>query len=127
MATQTGRPPWSTRIRFEPVAYHHLMLDGRWWPRSHDPAAELPAVVAAVSALHGPVTRLWLSAANWTRRPHDITVAGHPVALSYFADQPQTMITAVCADGTRVTLLIEPLPVSPAPGPGDTRQDDGGL
>ncbi len=33
-------------------------LDGGWWPRSTDPAEELPSLVLALDKLHGRVTRV---------------------------------------------------------------------
>ncbi|GAA2479496.1 DUF5994 family protein [Winogradskya humida] len=105
MATPTGSPD---RIRLEPVPYHHMMLDGRWWPRSTDPSAELAALVAAVGAAHGPVARLLLSAAGWSRRPHHIPAADRTVDLAYFSDQPPSLATVICTDGNRLTLLVTP-------------------
>ena len=34
----TSRP----RLRLQPGLSAHTLLDGGWWPRSADPAAELP-------------------------------------------------------------------------------------
>lgn len=112
----TGRPP----IRLEPIRHHHMTFDGRWSPRSADLEAELPALLAALGgAACGPAVRLRLSAAGWTNHPEQIRVAGHTADIGYFSDQPRTMLTAVCADGGTVTLLVVPALTS-EPGLDDT-------
>ncbi|GIF01300.1 DUF5994 family protein [Paractinoplanes rishiriensis] len=98
----------TVRVRLGPTRYHHMTLDGCWWPRSATPEAELPGLVPALNGVHGPVVRLLLSAAGWSRRPHQITVADRAVSLGYFADRSPTMLTAICADGDTVTLLVVP-------------------
>jgi hypothetical protein len=96
------------QIRMEPVLFHRAMLDGTWWPRSGDPIAELPGLVRALDERLGPVVRLLLSAAGWTRRPHQIVLAGRVVSLGYFCGQPADLLTAILADGSTRTLLVRP-------------------
>jgi hypothetical protein len=110
MTMLTDRPgrAGTARVRLEPTRYHQMTLDGCWWPRSATPDAELSGLVPALGGVHGPVVRLLLSAAGWSRRPHQITVADREVSLGYFADRSPTMLTAVCADGGTVTLLVVP-------------------
>jgi hypothetical protein len=96
------------QVRLEPIRHHHMTLDGCWWPRSGSPEAELAGLVPALNGPHGPVVRLLLSAAGWSRRPHQINVDGRTVSLSYHSDQPPTLLTAICADGDTVTLLVAP-------------------
>jgi hypothetical protein len=113
MTLQTDHhPAWadSPRARLEPVWRHHMVFDGRWWPRSGDPGAELPALVRILDDSRGPVVRLLLSAAGWSRRPHHVVVAGRVVTIGYFSGKSQTMLTAIHADGSVLTLLVEPVP-----------------
>jgi hypothetical protein len=98
--------PGPPLVRFEPVRFHHTMFDGRWWPRSGDPAVELRALVPLLDRINGPVTRLLLSAVGWATRPHDIVVGDRTVSLGYFSDQPPAMLTAICANGGTVALLV---------------------
>jgi hypothetical protein len=98
-------------LNFEPVLFHHTMLDGCWWPRPGDSMSELPSLVSAMDTVRGPVVRLLLSAAGWVRRPHHIDVDGRPISLGYFSDQPAAMLTAVCADGGTIAMLV----VTPEP------------
>ena len=114
-------PAAPPRVRLEPVQHHRMMLDGSWWPRSSNPATELPPMLSALGGFRGPVVRVLLSAAGWTRRPHYVVVDDRRVGLSYFSDQPPTMLTVICADGAVVTLLV----VLPEPvGPGRVRDED---
>jgi len=119
MTTLTHHPASAgpARVRLEPTQHHRMTLDGCWWPGSGDPVTELPPLLIAVDAFRGPVVRLLLSAAGWTRRPHHVVAAGRTVGLGYFSDQPPTMLTAICADGAVFTLLV--VPDEPAPAGGD--------
>lgn len=120
----TTGPP---RVRLEPILFHHTMLDGRWWRHSDHPFAELPDVVAAIDAARAPVVRLLLSATGWSRRPHQILVGGRVVTIGYFSDQSPAMLTAICADGSLVTLLVSPgsPPLEPLSGV-DVWESEGG-
>jgi hypothetical protein len=83
-------------------------VDGCWWPRSTDPVAELPGLVLALDDLGGPVVRVRLSAAGWSRRPHDIEVAGRTVSVGYFCGQSTGLLTASCADGGSLAVRVVP-------------------
>lgn len=105
--TTTQPPPSSTpRLRMEPTRAAGTLLDGGWWPRSTDPAAELPGLVLAIDKVRGPIIRLILSADGWDPRPRRLAVANRVVRLGYFASQPITLLTARCSSGDRVDLLV---------------------
>lgn len=101
-------PGGSPRVRLEPIRHRGMVLDGCWWPRTHDTVPELSALVPALDSIRGPVVRLLLSAEGWTRRPHRLVLDDRTVNLAYFAGQPPTMLTAICADGGVVTVLVVP-------------------
>jgi hypothetical protein len=82
------------------------LLDGGWWPRSTDPEAELPALILAIDHLHGTVRRMALGADGWSARPRFVMAGGRRVRLGFFASQPASLLTAQCADGGRVDLLV---------------------
>ena len=100
--------PSAPRLRLDPARSQRSQLDGCWWQASADPVRELSGLVQAVADARGPVTRLLLSAAGWSRRPHTVDVAGAVVSLGYFSDQPATLLTANLADGGRVALQVVP-------------------
>ena len=112
-------PAKAPHLRLEPTRSRHTFLDGCWWPGSTDPVVELPGLVLALDDLHGPVTRLLLSAAGWSRRPHGVDVAGRVVKLGYFSDQPANLLTASYSDGDSVDLLIMQTAAPGADGRGD--------
>ena len=58
-------PPSRPRLRLQPDLSARTLLDGGWWPRSADPAAELPGLILAIEERHGPITRIMLGRAGW--------------------------------------------------------------
>lgn len=108
MTMVSPTPPSTPRLRTEPTGSHRALLDGGWWPRSTDPVAELPGLILAIDTLHGPVTRLVLAAAGWDSHPHRLGVNGRVLRLGYFRSQPTSLLTALCANGDRVDLLVIP-------------------
>jgi len=99
-------PPSTPRLRMEPTRSRRNLLDGGWWPRSTDPVAELPGLILAIDSLHGPVIRLVLAADGWETHPRRLGVDGRVLRLGYFASQPASLLTALCANGDRVDLLV---------------------
>jgi hypothetical protein len=51
-------------------------VDGGWWPRTRDPATELPALATAVADRLGVVRRIALNADAWTSWPHQLVIIG---------------------------------------------------
>jgi hypothetical protein len=99
--------PSTPRLRLQPDASE--LLDGGWWPRSTDPTAEIPGLVLAMDAVHGPITRVMLHGNDWDSHPRRLAVDGRMVQLGYFASQPAGLLTAVSGRaGARVDLAIIP-------------------
>jgi hypothetical protein len=96
------------RLTVQPDVSGRTLLDGAWWPRSTDAAAELPGLVLAIDGLHGNVKRLMLNVRDWDTRPRRLTVEGRVLRIGYFASQPANLLTAVTARGDRVDLLVVP-------------------
>lgn len=96
------------RLRLAPTLSRSTLLDGGWWPRSSDPVAELPGLILALGDRSGPVTRLMLGLAGWDSRPRRLDLAGRVVRLGWFTTQPVGLLTAICATGDRVDLLVVP-------------------
>jgi hypothetical protein len=62
MLTTAGRrtatspaPPSRPRLRLQPNLSARMLLDGGWWPRSADPAAELPGLILAIEERHAAI------------------------------------------------------------------------
>ncbi|MFV8130068.1 DUF5994 family protein [Streptomyces syringium] len=56
--------------------------DGAWWPRSHDLEDELPALLIALNARWGRITRVTVDSGLWPISPRRMTLAGRVVHLS---------------------------------------------
>jgi hypothetical protein len=68
---ETTKP--NSRLAFPPSPTAHGVADGSWWPRIRHPAAELAALIAAVTDRLGMVDRIALNADAWDTRPQRIT------------------------------------------------------
>jgi hypothetical protein len=100
--------PSAPRLRLEPTGSTRTLLDGGWWPRSTDPAAELPGLILAIDKVRGPITRLILSIKGWEERPRRLSVTGRRLRVGYFTSQPSALLTALGDNGNRVDLLVVP-------------------
>ncbi|GAA3343534.1 hypothetical protein GCM10020358_43160 [Amorphoplanes nipponensis] len=107
-STTTSTPAASPRLWLESPRTPSPVVHGCWWPRSADPAAELPALVLALDALGSPIVRVRVSAAGWSRRPHEVDVAGRPVTVGYFSGQSTGLLTASCAGGGALAVRVVP-------------------
>jgi Family of unknown function (DUF5994) len=75
--------PSAPRLRLHPDRPAYTLLDGGWWPRPADPAAELPGLILALDERHGPVTRIMLGMADWNpSRPRRLRIDG-PICSSF--------------------------------------------
>ena len=99
-------PPATPRLRLQPDRPTYTLLDGGWWPRSADPAAELPGLILALDERHGPVSRIMLGMADWdSSRPRRLRIDGpagrRVVRLGWFATMPAGLLTALAAPALR--------------------------
>jgi hypothetical protein len=109
-------PPAALRLRLQPERPAYTLLDGGWWPRSADPAAELPCLILALDERHesfNPVTRIMLGTADWdSSRPRRLRIEGpagrRVVRLGWFATMPAGLLTAISAGDERTDLVTIP-------------------
>ncbi|HEU5420246.1 MAG TPA: DUF5994 family protein [Streptosporangiaceae bacterium] len=112
-------PPSRPRLRLQPDLSAPALLDGGWWPRSADPAAELPGLVLAIEERHGPVTRIMLGRAGWdASRPRRLRVDGpagsRVIRLGWFETMPAGLLTAIARGGRTDLLTVPPRTRAPA-------------
>ena len=109
------RPPSHAepRLRMQEDRSGRGLLDGGWWPRSADPAAELPVLIPALDERHGRITRVMLGTADWNdSRPRRLYIDGpagrRVVKLGWFDTMPGGLLTAISARGERTDLVTIP-------------------
>jgi SAM-dependent methyltransferase len=80
-------------------------LAGAWWPRTHQAATELHALVACLEFTLGVITRLSLSSTKWDRTPDHVRVGDQDVHLVWLSlRDPHTVIVGY--DTEEITLLV---------------------
>jgi hypothetical protein len=97
------------RLAFPRSSTADGVLDGGWWPRSRDPATELPALIAAVTDRLDPVRRITLNAAAWDGRPQIVmTIEGREVRLDWFGERDAHTISLIGSRRSRLDLMMIP-------------------
>jgi hypothetical protein len=100
------------RLRLKPKAPTTGWVDGGWWPRSRNLAAELPGLLAVLAVRLGRIERVSYQLADWTPTVRRISCAGGVVRFGgYRTQHPDTV--DVLAASQRITLLVVP-PDAPA-------------
>jgi hypothetical protein len=103
----------SARLRLAAQPAHGRQpraIDGAWWPRSYDLAAELPALLAELPPDCGEITSVTVSSAIWPAGPARILVADRPVRLcrTTHASQDPPTICLLAPGCGRLDLLVAP-------------------
>ncbi|RDI34786.1 DUF5994 family protein [Lentzea flaviverrucosa] len=111
-ATEQLRTP--LRLRLRPNALSAGHVDGAWWPRSRDLAAELPALLAVLAVRLGDIPRVSYNLTEWDTAPRQIAVGGVRVRLGGFWSRPPHTVDVVAGDRRRLTLLLVPPDTDPS-------------
>ncbi|MEH0545376.1 DUF5994 family protein [Streptomyces sp. NPDC054884] len=99
----------SLRLSLAPVCAAPALLDGAWWPRSRDLAAELPILTAVLDPLWGRITRVTVNPTQWPVLPRKVPVAGHVVKVGWFlAEQDPHELLLLSYRTGRWNLLVVP-------------------
>ncbi|MEU9266319.1 DUF5994 family protein [Streptomyces sp. NPDC048251] len=107
--------PTSLRLSLAPVGSAPALLDGAWWPRSRDLAAELPSLTAVLDPLWGRITRVTVNPTHWPVFPRKVTGAGHVVKVGWFlAEQDPHELLLLSYRMGRWNLLVVPPRTDPA-------------
>ncbi|MGW7535427.1 DUF5994 family protein, partial [Amycolatopsis sp. NPDC054798] len=83
-------------------------VDGGWWPRSADLAAELPALAAALEAWVGPVARVSYHLDTWGTTARKVRLGDRIVRLEGFRATDPDTVMVFGTDSRRVSLLVVP-------------------
>ncbi|MFF3323458.1 DUF5994 family protein [Streptomyces sp. NPDC002889] len=105
---RVASPP--ARLSLTPAGSAPGLLDGAWWPRSRDLLRELPALMDALDARWGRITRITVNPARWPVIPRKVPVAGHTVHVGWFADEqdPHKLILLSYTTGRWDLMVIPP-------------------
>lgn len=76
--------PGTAVVRLETRHDRRGVLDGVWWPRSRDIAAELPSLITALTGYLGPITRVGLDTGAWEALPTRMTIDERVVHIDSF-------------------------------------------
>lgn len=95
------------RLRLKPKGPATGYVDGAWWPRSRDLAAEIPALADVLAVRLGQVQRVAFGLSSWDEPPRRFLVAGSRVRLEGFRHQDQHIVH-VTGDRGRISLLLVP-------------------
>lgn len=98
------------RLSLTPAGSAPGLLDGAWWPHSRDLSRELPALIDALDARWGRITRVTVNPAHWPVIPHKVPVTGHTVHVGWFKDEqdPHKLILISYTAGRWDLLVIPP-------------------
>ncbi|MFL6183639.1 MAG: DUF5994 family protein [Actinomycetes bacterium] len=105
--TRPTAPP-GLRLQLDPTMAGTGAVDGGWWPRSRDPDAELPGLIAGLDASLGPITRVALNLDTWDSAPRRVAVDGRRVRVGWFRQMDAHTIGVTRAAQDRVVLLVVP-------------------
>ena len=99
--------PGTALLRLETTHDRRGVLDGAWWPRSRDVAAELPGLVSALSEHLGPIARVGLDSAAWDALPTRLDVDGRVVHIDASSVGDDTVLVTR-GDQDLFSLLVVP-------------------
>jgi hypothetical protein len=105
--TRPPAPP-GLRLRLDPTMAGGGALDGGWWPRSKDPDAELPGLIAGLDASLGTISRVALNLDAWDTAPRRVAVDGRRVRVGWFRHMDAHTIGVTSGSQVRVALLVVP-------------------
>jgi hypothetical protein len=106
-STRPSAPP-GLRLQLDPTMAGTGAVDGGWWPRSRDPDAELPGLIAGLDASLGPITRVALNLDAWDSAPRRVAVDGRRVRVGWFRQMDAHTVGLTRAAQDRVVLLVVP-------------------
>ncbi|MFI6393614.1 DUF5994 family protein [Nonomuraea sp. NPDC050540] len=104
------------RLSLDPTPSRRAVVNGAWWPRSRDAAAELPGLVAAGDQRLGRTTLLvGLHPDAWRHIPDRIPARGRLVRVGRFRGADPHVVVLFFAAVEPVALLL--IPPDTAAGP----------
>lgn len=108
--SETGAAPVRSevRLRVKPNTAARGHVDGAWWPRSHDPAAEFPGLILAMSSWVGPIRQVVYRLDDWHPTTPEMTVENWLVSLAGSSTLQANTVVVAGTDQRRMDLLVIP-------------------
>lgn len=100
--------PGTAVVRLETTQDRQSVLDGVWWPRSRDIAAELPSLIGALTEYLGPITRVGLDTGAWEELPTRMTIDDRVVRIDSFPVGDDTVLVTRGEQDLFSLLVIPP-------------------
>jgi hypothetical protein len=94
------------RLDFDLDPSNTTVLDGAWWPRSRDAAAELADLISALDAKRLRINLVMLNPDGWVGHPRRLQVADRTVRVSWFRTLDTAVLIATTGSGQRIDLLV---------------------
>ncbi|MEV4192779.1 DUF5994 family protein [Streptomyces toxytricini] len=113
-ANRALSPGLTARLSLTPKTTLAGRLDGAWWPRSRDLAAELPTLADALEGRWGRITRVLVNPGHWPVVPHKVAVIGHVLHVGWFTEQDPDKVILLSYTTGRCDLLVIPPETEPA-------------
>jgi hypothetical protein len=105
----TSRPArQALRLTLTPRPAATGTIDGAWWPRSRDPLAEFPALLAGIRWQLGRPDRVTYSSDAWREAPRHLVVDGHAVRLDGSRSLDEHTVIVSGHAWHRLVLLVIP-------------------
>ena len=108
LSETTVRPTGDLRLDLKPVGSTTGFVDGAWWPYSTELAAEIPALLEAITGRLGSIERVSYNLAGWATASRRVDAGGIRVRLDGFRTRPSDTIDVSGVSDHRVTLLVIP-------------------
>lgn len=102
------------RLRLKPETPGTGYVDGAWWPRSRELAAELPELLAAVTGRLGDIDRMAYNLTAWRTSARRFVGHGQRIRLEGFRSQHPDLLTFVGKTGGKRLVLLAVPPDYPA-------------
>ncbi|TMQ91505.1 hypothetical protein ETD83_30600 [Actinomadura soli] len=118
IATNTASEPMAPpapRLRLAPGQAERGVMNGGWWPRSRDTAAELTELLTVLDIAPDAAARVTIDFNDWDDIPLRITVSGREVRVGWLAHLDH-MLALTCGRAAPTLLLVIPPGTAPAAG-----------
>ncbi|WP_062995533.1 DUF5994 family protein [Nocardia mikamii] len=104
---QARRLPLCTpRLRVRPRRDGTGRVDGVWWPRTHDLAAELPGLLTVLRPHLGPVRRVVYDPTGWSPSSRHLQLGSHRIRLDPYRFELFNTMYVCSAHGALVMLRV---------------------